>query len=92
MASVTLKDERGRMGLCSFKALGAAYAIACDASPAGGLWETAPVGRCCVTASAGNHGLSVAAGARLFGAQTVIYLAQSVAVLWRKGRTQCCAD
>jgi diaminopropionate ammonia-lyase len=31
-----------------------------------------------VTASAGNHGLSVAAGARLFGARAVIYLAETV--------------
>jgi diaminopropionate ammonia-lyase len=31
-----------------------------------------------VTASAGNHGLSVAAGARVFGAKAVIYLAQTV--------------
>ena len=31
-----------------------------------------------MTASAGNHGLSVAAGARLFGARAVIYLSASV--------------
>lgn len=73
-----IKDERGRMGLGSFKALGAAYVIARDAAQAGGTWETSLTGRSYVTASAGNHGLSVAAGARLFGAQAVIYLAQTV--------------
>ena len=78
VASVALKDERGRMGLGSFKALGAAYAIARDASLAGGAWDSALAGRCYVTASAGNHGLSVAAGARLFGARAVVYLAQTV--------------
>ena len=66
------------MGLGSFKALGAAYAIAREAAATGQDWATALQGRTYVTASAGNHGLSVAAGARLFGAQAVIYLAQTV--------------
>ena len=35
-------------------------------------------GRCFVAASAGNHGLSIAAGAKVFGARAVIVLAQSV--------------
>ena len=30
VAGVMIKDERNRMGLGSFKALGAAYVIACD--------------------------------------------------------------
>ncbi|RBI83784.1 PLP-dependent lyase/thiolase [Rhodosalinus halophilus] len=77
-ARLFLKDERGRMGLGSFKALGAAYAIAQEAAAAGGPWETALAGRSFVTASAGNHGLSVAAGARLFGAQAQIFLAETV--------------
>lgn len=72
VASVHLKDERARMGLGSFKALGAAYVIACDAQ-AGKAAGTAYY-----TASAGNHGLSVAAGAQAFGARAVIYLAQTV--------------
>jgi diaminopropionate ammonia-lyase len=75
---VFLKDERSRMGLGSFKALGAAFAIACDAEAAGGDWATSLSGRSYVTASAGNHGLSVAAGARLFGARAVIFLANTV--------------
>ena len=78
VARLCLKDERGRMGLGSFKALGAAYAIAREAADAGGRWETALSGRTFVTASAGNHGLSVAAGARLFGARARIFLARTV--------------
>ncbi|MFB9151113.1 pyridoxal-phosphate dependent enzyme [Roseovarius ramblicola] len=74
-----VKDERGRMGLGSFKALGAAYVIACDAAATGVEdMGRALEGRCYVTASAGNHGLSVAAGARVFGARAVVYLADTV--------------
>lgn len=69
-----IKDETARMGLGSFKALGAAYAIAREASAAGGSLE----GRCFIAASAGNHGLSVAVGARMFGARAVIVLAETV--------------
>jgi diaminopropionate ammonia-lyase len=69
---VWAKDERGRMGLGSFKALGAAYVIA-HAAQAGSLAD-----KVYVTASAGNHGMSVAAGAAAFGAKAVIYLAESV--------------
>ncbi len=78
IARLTLKDERSRMGLGSFKALGAAYAIAREAAAAGGDLQTALRGRTYVTASAGNHGMSVAAGARVFGADAVIYLANTV--------------
>ncbi|MGB8621730.1 MAG: pyridoxal-phosphate dependent enzyme [Paracoccaceae bacterium] len=67
-----LKDERGRMGLGSFKALGAAYVIARHAA------EGPVENRTYVAASAGNHGLSVAAGAHVFGARAVIFLAESV--------------
>lgn len=79
VARLRLKDERGRMGLGSFKALGAAYAISREAAAtdADDLHQ-ALRGRVYVTASAGNHGLSVAAGARLFGASAVIYLAETV--------------
>jgi len=79
IAALHLKDERGRMGLGSFKALGAAHAIALDAEAARtGAWETALSGRVYAAASAGNHGLSVAAGARVFGATAVIYLSERV--------------
>ena len=72
VGAVWIKDERARMGLGSFKALGAAYVIACDAQAGTAKGQTY------VTASAGNHGLSVAAGAAAFQANAVIYLAQTV--------------
>ena len=78
-----LKDERSRMRLGSFKALGAAYAIAklANQKVEAGLasnHEEALVGTTFVCASAGNHGLSMAAGAKLFGANAVVYLAETV--------------
>lgn len=72
VAEVWIKDERGRMDLGSFKALGAAYVIAHDAE------QGRAKGATYVTASAGNHGMSVAAGAAAFGAQAVVYIAQTV--------------
>ena len=76
---VWVKDERGRMGLGSFKALGAAYVIAHEAAATGvSDMATALSGRTYVTASAGNHGLSVAAGAHVFGARAVVYLSETV--------------
>ncbi|MEM9619580.1 MAG: diaminopropionate ammonia-lyase [Pseudomonadota bacterium] len=88
-----IKDETDRMGLGSFKALGGAYAIfdmllsraehthGAPVTVNANMIETLKsVGKdmvfCC--ASAGNHGLSVLAGANLFGAQAVIYLCESV--------------
>jgi diaminopropionate ammonia-lyase len=72
VAELWVKDERGRMGLGSFKALGAAYVIACDKERGDHR------GRTYVTASAGNHGMSVAAGAQAFGAASVVYIAEPV--------------
>lgn len=72
VGEVLIKDERDRMGLGSFKALGAAYVIACDAEAGRAKGATY------VAASAGNHGLSVAAGATAFGARSVIYLSHTV--------------
>ena len=72
LESVAIKDERNRMGLGSFKALGAAYVIACDAQNGHAASQTY------VTASAGNHGLSVAAGAAAFGAKSIVYLSKYV--------------
>ncbi len=82
IAAVIAKDERGRMGLGSFKALGAAHAIA-KRAVATARSETdelsqALAGETFVCASAGNHGVSVAAGARVFGARAVIYLSEAV--------------
>ena len=67
-----IKDERGRMGLGSFKALGAAYVIAHLAQ------QQSLANTTFITASAGNHGLSVAAGAKTFGAKSVVYLSHTV--------------
>ncbi len=80
LARVFVKDESRRMGLGSFKALGASHAIAAEAAARlrGGDWSHALEGHVLVCASAGNHGLSVAAGARVFGARAIIYLAHSV--------------
>jgi len=75
---LVIKDERSRMGLGSFKALGAAYAIAREAAAVGGELDQALQGRTYVTASAGNHGMSVAAGARIFGAAAVVFLSHAV--------------
>ncbi|WP_169569946.1 pyridoxal-phosphate dependent enzyme [Sneathiella limimaris] len=83
IAKLFIKDERGRMELGSFKALGAAFAIAKQAAirmedlpsltP-----ENSLSGTTFVCASAGNHGLSMAAGARVFGATAVVYLSETV--------------
>ena len=78
VARVSVKDERSRMDLGSFKALGAAYAIAHEAAQTGAPWETSLSGRSFTTASAGNHGISLAAGASTFGAQAIVFLAETV--------------
>lgn len=84
---VHLKDERQRMGLGSFKALGAAHAIArlaadrvdVPGAPADqDTMATALRGITFACASAGNHGLSVAAGAPVFGADAVVTLSHTV--------------
>ncbi len=79
-----VKDESQRMGLGSFKALGAAYVIAAEAERrlGGEPWPD-DVGNILsdltyVTASAGNHGMSVAAGAKVFGATSFVVLAEAV--------------
>lgn len=72
IGALHVKDERARMGLGSFKALGAANVIAHDAE------RGAAQGRTYIAASAGNHGLSVAAGAAAFGATAHIYLSDTV--------------
>lgn len=87
VGSVLVKDERARMNMGSFKALGAAYAVArLAADRAGGpdclarlpQRERILEDMVFACASAGNHGLSLAIGARLFGARAVVYLAAPV--------------
>jgi len=84
-----VKDETARMGLGSFKALGGVYAVArhlaetlgAPGSPeeyVAAAFKARAAGTTFVCASAGNHGLSVAAGARLFGANARIHLDATV--------------
>ncbi|WP_290496340.1 diaminopropionate ammonia-lyase [Hyphomonas sp. UBA4494] len=87
---MSVKDETDRMGLGSFKALGGAYAVfdyLLNKSPHSQHASSdtlikslsdAAAGSTFCCASAGNHGLSVAAGARLFGAQCTVFLAAPV--------------
>lgn len=88
IGELLVKDETTRLGLGSFKALGGAYAVArlFGERAARALGRLAPADlvsprvraaasgltACC--ASDGNHGRSVAAGARLFGGSSVVYL------------------
>lgn len=76
-----VKNETGRMGLGSFKATGGMYAVSrIIANAAQTTHPFTAKGRdtarnmVFVTASAGNHGLAVAAGAKKFGARSVIVL------------------
>ncbi len=85
IGSLHAKDESKRMRLGSFKALGATYAVAQIIADAAGTTNLeSPEARSqaeqltFITASAGNHGLSLAAGARIFGAKAVIVLSNAV--------------
>jgi diaminopropionate ammonia-lyase len=97
------KDERGRFGLRSFKALGGAYAVAnvlrkkvAEATGRHGVGSrdllsgayADIVGGATVTcATDGNHGRSVAWGAQLFGCKCVIFVHEHVS----KGRRDAIA-
>ena len=88
VASVQVKDESGRFGLGSFKALGGAYAVlgvmqaelarqgiakaATAAELMAGVHAGAGITVTCATD--GNHGRSVAWGAQRFGADCVIFV------------------
>lgn len=93
LATIWYKDESERFGLKSFKALGGAYAVACQLQnlleqrlgkrPSisdlleGRLKED--VAEIVVTcATDGNHGRSVAWGAQMFGCGCVIYIHRDV--------------
>ncbi len=85
IAELWIKDESARMGLGSFKALGGAFAVVQMILDRAGV--TDPMSDAAiatarqmtfVTASAGNHGLSVAAGARVFSASSNIVLSAGV--------------
>jgi diaminopropionate ammonia-lyase len=94
VASIHYKDEAHRFGLKSFKPLGGAYAVACllmkvISSQTGDefievrdLLDGKYAGECStvtVTAATdGNHGRSVAWGARMFGCRCVIFINEAV--------------
>lgn len=92
VASLRYKDEAHRFGLGSFKALGGAYAVLRtlrEVLAAEGVEATTPdllAGRHAaraaretfVCATDGNHGRSVAWGARMFGAACRIYIHEHV--------------
>ncbi len=82
LAQVLYKDEGERFGLKSFKALGGAYAVdrLVAAKGAAGLTVTC--------ATDGNHGRSVAWGARRAGVKAVIYVHETVS----EGRAQAIAS
>ncbi|CAN7715815.1 diaminopropionate ammonia-lyase [Phyllobacterium sp. LjRoot231] len=93
VATVLMKDEGQRLGLGSFKALGGAYAVmtlfkrmlevqldekisvAQLVSPTAREFA-ASITFCCATD--GNHGKSVAAGARILGCRSVIFVHEGV--------------
>jgi len=94
VASLRYKDEGGRFGLGSFKALGGAYAVlrilqkhlaqahgiegatAADLIAGAHRGHVAGVTVCCATD--GNHGRSVAWGAKMFGCACRIYIHENV--------------
>jgi diaminopropionate ammonia-lyase len=94
LGAIYVKDEGQRLGLGSFKALGGAYAVATlvmewasthlqravmPAELTTDAVKNAVSGRTICCATDGNHGLSVAAGARLFGCKAVIFVHHHVA-------------
>ncbi len=72
VSKIFYKDESGRFGLGSFKALGGAYAVQYLANQKPG--EDIVV----CTATDGNHGKSVAWGAQLLGAECHIFIHANV--------------
>ncbi|MFK7852548.1 MAG: pyridoxal-phosphate dependent enzyme [Granulosicoccus sp.] len=91
--TVSVKDESPRLALGSFKALGGVYAVAqlILEEAAAKLGHRPAIetllsddvrsvakAMTFVCASAGNHGLAVAAGSKLFGANARVYLSEEV--------------
>ncbi|CDX27833.1 2,3-diaminopropionate ammonia-lyase [Mesorhizobium plurifarium] len=105
IAALHVKDEGQRLGLGSFKALGGAYAVMRLVLEEAGKWLGRDVdigeindarvrqiasGMIFVCATDGNHGRSVAQGASLVGARSVIFVhagvsAERVAAIARFG-------
>ncbi|HVW57264.1 MAG TPA: diaminopropionate ammonia-lyase [Rhizobiaceae bacterium] len=93
VASIHVKDESTRLGLGSFKALGGSYAVVCLVLEEAGRKLGMPVeiedlqskavrqvagGMIFGCATDGNHGKSVAAGAKLVGARAAIFVHSGV--------------
>ena len=100
---VWYKDESGRFGLGSFKALGGAYAVyrylaeavrakrgkvPTAADLIAGEHRDITRNLTVATATDGNHGRSVAWGASLFGARAIVYIHATVS----EGRRAAIAD
>lgn len=92
-SNILVKNERLRLGLGSFKGLGGIYAVAKliaeqwesshDRLLKPSEFFNPSISKTAqditfVCASAGNHGIAVAVGARLFGAKSRVYLAKNV--------------
>jgi diaminopropionate ammonia-lyase len=103
VAGIDIKDEGQRYGLFSFKALGGSYAVARlvhrflearlgqKVEPADMRSDTNKAIASQLTvacATDGNHGRSVAAGAKMFGCRCVIFLHRGVS----KGRERAIAQ
>ncbi|MGA2894158.1 MAG: diaminopropionate ammonia-lyase [Xanthobacteraceae bacterium] len=93
VADIAYKDEGGRFGLGSFKALGGAYAVfkllrqrireekgvaPTSADLMSGRYADISFNVTVTCATDGNHGRSVAWGARTFGCRCVIYVHETV--------------
>jgi diaminopropionate ammonia-lyase len=94
LAALAYKDEGGRFGLGSFKALGGAYAVMrvliaelqrqgiagplTAADLTSGRYAGLTRGITITSATDGNHGRSVAWGCRMFGARAMIYIHETV--------------
>ncbi|WP_054340683.1 diaminopropionate ammonia-lyase [Neptunomonas antarctica] len=93
LGAIWYKDESQRFGLKSFKALGGAYAVACQlqnvletqlghrpstADLLDGQYKDAVSKMVVSCATDGNHGRSVAWGAQMFGCGCVIYIHRDV--------------
>lgn len=94
VARVLYKDESDRFGLKSFKALGGAYAVGqlltrevsrqtgetgvSSAALMSGRYKEIAAEFTVASATAGNHGRSVAWGAQMFGCPCIIYIHRGV--------------
>ena len=103
VGDILYKDESGRFGIGSFKALGGAYAVlrllrqdirtrtgkfVGSHDLLSGRWRDITARITVTGATDGNHGRSVAWGARIFGCRCVIYIHETVS----EGRARAIAN